>query len=58
MAKMKAALVRGHRRVGHLGVQFASKFGYRVVAISRGKGAEALGQKRGASIYSTPISSV
>jgi D-arabinose 1-dehydrogenase-like Zn-dependent alcohol dehydrogenase len=27
----------GHRQVGHLGVQFASKFGYRVVAISRGK---------------------
>jgi D-arabinose 1-dehydrogenase-like Zn-dependent alcohol dehydrogenase len=32
--------------LGHLGVQFASKFGYRVVAISRGKEAEVLAFRR------------
>jgi D-arabinose 1-dehydrogenase-like Zn-dependent alcohol dehydrogenase len=37
--------------LGHLGVQFASKFGYRVVAISRGREAERLAKKLGASIY-------
>jgi D-arabinose 1-dehydrogenase-like Zn-dependent alcohol dehydrogenase len=37
--------------LGHLGVQFASKFGYRVAAISRGKDSEALARKLGASIY-------
>jgi D-arabinose 1-dehydrogenase-like Zn-dependent alcohol dehydrogenase len=37
--------------LGHLGVQFASKFGYRVAAVSRGKESESLARKLGASIY-------
>ena len=37
--------------LGHLAVQFASKFGYRTVAISRGKDAEALALKLGAHKY-------
>lgn len=37
--------------LGHLGVQFANKFGYRVVAISRGKDSEPLAKKLGAHIY-------
>lgn len=43
--------VQGIGGLGHLGIQVASKFGYRVVAISRGKEAEALAKKLGASIY-------
>jgi D-arabinose 1-dehydrogenase-like Zn-dependent alcohol dehydrogenase len=43
--------VQGIGGLGHLGVKFASKFGYRVVASSRGKEAEALAKKLGASIY-------
>jgi D-arabinose 1-dehydrogenase-like Zn-dependent alcohol dehydrogenase len=38
--------VEGIGGLGHLGVQFASKFGYRVVAIRRGKEAEALAFRR------------
>ncbi len=37
--------------LGHLGVQFASKFGYRVAALSRGKKNEPLARKLGASLY-------
>jgi D-arabinose 1-dehydrogenase-like Zn-dependent alcohol dehydrogenase len=37
--------------LGHLGVQFASKFGYRVVAISRGAEAKDLALKLGAFAY-------
>jgi D-arabinose 1-dehydrogenase-like Zn-dependent alcohol dehydrogenase len=37
--------------LGHLGVQFANKFGYRVAAISRGRDSEALARKLGAHIY-------
>jgi len=37
--------------LGHLGVQFANKFGYRVAAISRGKEREPLAKKLGAHIY-------
>ncbi|HEY1757287.1 MAG TPA: alcohol dehydrogenase [Bryobacteraceae bacterium] len=37
--------------LGHLGVQFASKFGYRVVAISRGDDAKDLALKLGAVAY-------
>jgi D-arabinose 1-dehydrogenase-like Zn-dependent alcohol dehydrogenase len=37
--------------LGHLGVQFANKCGYRVVAISRGKDSEALAKKLGAHVY-------
>jgi alcohol dehydrogenase len=37
--------------LGHLGVQYAAKAGYRVVAIARGKEKEALAKKLGAFIY-------
>jgi D-arabinose 1-dehydrogenase-like Zn-dependent alcohol dehydrogenase len=37
--------------LGHLAVQFASKFGFRTVAISRGKDSEALALKLGAHTY-------
>jgi D-arabinose 1-dehydrogenase-like Zn-dependent alcohol dehydrogenase len=43
--------VQGIGGLGHLGVQFANKFGYRVVAISRGPENEALARKLGASLY-------
>ncbi|HEV3114984.1 MAG TPA: zinc-binding dehydrogenase, partial [Candidatus Binataceae bacterium] len=37
--------------LGHLGIQFASKFGYRVAAIGRGSESAALAKKLGASVY-------
>jgi D-arabinose 1-dehydrogenase-like Zn-dependent alcohol dehydrogenase len=37
--------------LGHLGIQFANKMGYRTVAIGRGKDKEALALKLGASRY-------
>jgi len=37
--------------LGHLGIQFANKFGYQVVGISRGKESEALARKLGAHSY-------
>lgn len=43
--------VQGIGGLGHLGVQFAQKFGYRVAAIGRGPGNAALAKKLGASIY-------
>jgi D-arabinose 1-dehydrogenase-like Zn-dependent alcohol dehydrogenase len=43
--------VQGIGGLGHLGVQFASKFGYRVVAIGRGSENAALAKKLGASLY-------
>ncbi len=43
--------VQGIGGLGHLGVQFARKFGYRVAAISRGKETEPLAKKLGASTY-------
>jgi D-arabinose 1-dehydrogenase-like Zn-dependent alcohol dehydrogenase len=43
--------VQGIGGLGHLGVQFANKFGYRVAAISRGKDTEALAKKLGAHIF-------
>jgi D-arabinose 1-dehydrogenase-like Zn-dependent alcohol dehydrogenase len=43
--------VQGIGGLGHLGVQFASKFGYKVAAIGRGPENEALAKKLGASIY-------
>jgi D-arabinose 1-dehydrogenase-like Zn-dependent alcohol dehydrogenase len=43
--------VQGIGGLGHLGVQFASKFGYRVVAISRGKETEPLAKRLGAQLY-------
>src|SRR5260370_22232894 len=49
--------VQGIGGLGHLGIQFASKFGYRVAAISRGKESEPLATKLRASIYidSAPV---
>ncbi len=44
--------IQGIGGLGHLGVQFANKFGYRVAAISRGRGQNAeLAKKLGAHIY-------
>jgi D-arabinose 1-dehydrogenase-like Zn-dependent alcohol dehydrogenase len=43
--------VQGIGGLGHLGVQFASKFGYKVAAIGRGSENAALAAKLGASIY-------
>src|SRR5262245_2229689 len=43
--------VLGVGGLGHLGVQFAAKMGYRTVAIARGKDKEPLARKLGASHY-------
>jgi D-arabinose 1-dehydrogenase-like Zn-dependent alcohol dehydrogenase len=43
--------VLGVGGLGHLGIQFASKFGYRVVAIGRGSEDASIAQKLGASAY-------
>src|SRR5277367_677908 len=43
--------VQGIGGLGHLGVQFAQKFGYRVAAIGRGPANAALAKKLGAHIY-------
>src|SRR6202045_1855008 len=43
--------VQGVGGLGHLGIQFANKFGYKVVAIGRGSENAALAKKLGASLY-------
>lgn len=43
--------VQGVGGLGHLGIQFANKFGYKVAAIGRGNANEALAKKLGAHIY-------
>jgi D-arabinose 1-dehydrogenase-like Zn-dependent alcohol dehydrogenase len=43
--------VQGIGGLGHLGIQFANKFGYRVAAIGRGPENAALAKKLGASVY-------
>jgi D-arabinose 1-dehydrogenase-like Zn-dependent alcohol dehydrogenase len=43
--------VLGIGGLGHLGIQFASKFGYKVAAIGRGSENGALAKKLGASVY-------
>jgi D-arabinose 1-dehydrogenase-like Zn-dependent alcohol dehydrogenase len=43
--------VQGIGGLGHLGIQFANKFGYRVAAIGRGSENAALTKKLGASVY-------
>ena len=43
--------VQGVGGLGHLGIQFASKFGYKVAAIGRGSENAALAKKLGAHIY-------
>jgi D-arabinose 1-dehydrogenase-like Zn-dependent alcohol dehydrogenase len=43
--------VQGIGGLGHLGIQFAQKFGYRVAAIGRGPENASLAKKLGASVY-------
>jgi D-arabinose 1-dehydrogenase-like Zn-dependent alcohol dehydrogenase len=43
--------VLGIGGLGHLGIQFANKFGYQVAAVSRGKDSETLARKLGAHVY-------
>lgn len=43
--------VQGIGGLGHLGIQFAQKFGYRVAALSRGADNAELAKKLGADIY-------
>jgi len=43
--------VQGIGGLGHLGIQYANKFGYKVAAIGRGSENAALAQELGASVY-------
>jgi len=43
--------VQGIGGLGHLGIQFAQKFGYKVAAIGRGSEKAALAKRLGASVY-------
>jgi len=43
--------VQGIGGLGHLGIQFGSKFGYKVAAIGRGSDNASLAKKLGASVY-------
>ncbi len=43
--------VQGIGGLGHLGIQFASKFGYKVAAIGRGAANAALATRLGANVY-------
>jgi len=43
--------VQGIGGLGHLGIQFASKFGYKVAAVGRGPESAALAKKLGANVY-------
>jgi D-arabinose 1-dehydrogenase-like Zn-dependent alcohol dehydrogenase len=43
--------VQGVGGLGHLGIQFANKFGYKVAAVSRGAENAALAKKLGAHVY-------
>jgi D-arabinose 1-dehydrogenase-like Zn-dependent alcohol dehydrogenase len=43
--------IQGVGGLGHLGIQFAKKFGYRVAAIGRGPANAALAKKLGADVY-------
>src|SRR5258706_4267045 len=43
--------VQGIGGLGHLGIQFANKFGYQVAAIGRGSENAAFAKKLGASVY-------
>jgi D-arabinose 1-dehydrogenase-like Zn-dependent alcohol dehydrogenase len=48
--------VQGIGGLGHLGIQFANKFGYKVAAIGRGSENAALATKLGASVYIDSLS--
>ena len=43
--------IQGIGGLGHLGIQYANKFGYQVVAVGRGSENEALARKLGAHVY-------
>jgi D-arabinose 1-dehydrogenase-like Zn-dependent alcohol dehydrogenase len=43
--------VQGIGGLGHLGIQFANKFGYKVAAVGRGSQIESLAVKLGADVY-------
>ncbi len=43
--------VQGIGGLGHLGIQFANKFGYKVAAVGRGAHIESLAMKLGADVY-------
>ena len=43
--------IQGVGGLGHLGIQFAAKFGHRVAAVGRGPGNAALAKKLGAHVY-------
>jgi D-arabinose 1-dehydrogenase-like Zn-dependent alcohol dehydrogenase len=43
--------VQGVGGLGHLGIQFAKKFGYRVAAVGRGFESASLAKKLGADVY-------
>jgi D-arabinose 1-dehydrogenase-like Zn-dependent alcohol dehydrogenase len=43
--------VQGMGGLGHLGIQFANKFGYKVAAVGRGSQIESLALKLGADVY-------
>jgi D-arabinose 1-dehydrogenase-like Zn-dependent alcohol dehydrogenase len=43
--------IQGIGGLGHLGVQYAAKMGFRTVAIGRGKDKDSLAQKLGATLY-------
>jgi D-arabinose 1-dehydrogenase-like Zn-dependent alcohol dehydrogenase len=43
--------VQGVGGLGHLGIQFANKFGYKVAAVGRGSENEVLAKRLGASLY-------
>ena len=43
--------VQGIGGLGHLGIQYAAKFGYKVAAIGRGSGNAEIAKKLGANIY-------
>jgi D-arabinose 1-dehydrogenase-like Zn-dependent alcohol dehydrogenase len=43
--------IQGIGGLGHLGVQFANKFGYKVAAVGRGAENDGLAKKLGASVY-------
>lgn len=43
--------VQGVGGLGHLGIQFAAKFGYKVAAVGRGPENAALAEKLGANVY-------
>jgi D-arabinose 1-dehydrogenase-like Zn-dependent alcohol dehydrogenase len=45
------AAVQGVGGLGHLGIQFAQKFGYKVAAIGRGSENASLAKKLGATVY-------